>query len=261
LQYSILDLVENKEKYERHYKYLQNLYIPLPPFDIQQKIISKIEVLEMQEKEAKEKMKTDKSIIQELINTSFLQYETRLLGDLCESVEYGTSAKSEKKGDIPVIRMGNIQDGKIDWNDLVYTSNPDEISKYSLKTNDILFNRTNSPELVGKAGIYKGEQPAIFAGYLIRINYKKDLLDPVFLTYILNSKTMRDHGFSVMSKSVNQANINGSLLKAYRIPCPSLSEQQEIVSEIENIEAQIAEAQKIMDDIPIQKNKILKKYL
>ncbi|MDR2066174.1 MAG: restriction endonuclease subunit S, partial [Prevotellaceae bacterium] len=239
----------------------RNMQIPLPPKEIQQKIVSGIEVLEKKEAEAKEKIRISKNIIRELINTIFSKYETQLLGNLCDSVEYGTSAKSEKTGDIPVIRMGNIQDGKIDWNDLVYTNNPDEISKYSLNKYDVLFNRTNSPELVGKVGIYKGERPAIFAGYLIRINYKKDLLNPVFLTYVLNSETIRNHGFSVMSKSVNQANINGTLLKSYKIPYPPLSEQQKIVSEIEKIEVHIAEAQKIIDDMPMLKNEILKKYL
>ena len=66
--------------------------------------------------------------------------------------------------------MGNIQNGKIDWNDLVYSNNDEEIKKYMLSKYDVLFNRTNSPERVGKTGIYLGERPAIFAGYLIRIN-------------------------------------------------------------------------------------------
>lgn len=65
--------------------------------------------------------------------------------------------------------MGNLQGGKLDWTDLVYTSDTIEIEKYKLEYNDVLFNRTNSPELVGKA-IYKSEQPAIYAGYLIRFN-------------------------------------------------------------------------------------------
>ena len=237
------------------------IQIPLPPKEIQDKIVSEIEVLEKKETEAKEKIVKCKNTIKSLIDATFSQYESRLLGDFCESVEYGTSVKSEKTGDVPVIRMGNIQDGKIDWTDLVYTSNPEEISKYSLKMNDVLFNRTNSPELVGKVGIYKGERQAIFAGYLIRINYKKDLLNPIFLVYVLNSEIVQNHGFSVMSKSVNQANINGTLLKTYRIPVPSFVEQQKIVSEIEKIELQIVEAQKIIDSMTTSKNDILKKYL
>jgi len=240
---------------------IESIKIPLPPREIQEKIVVEIEVLEEKETKAKENIASQKDNVKKLIDATFSQYASQLLGNLCDSVEYGTSTKSQKTGDVPVIRMGNIQDGKIDWNDLVYTSNPDEISKYCLKKNDVLFNRTNSPELVGKVGIYKGERPAVFAGYLIRINYKKDMLNPNFLAYILNSETIRNHGFSVMSKSVNQANINGTLLKAYRIPLPPLSEQNKIVSKLEKIETQIQDMQKELEQLSSQKDLILKKYL
>ena len=60
--------------------------------------------------------------------------------------------------------MGNIQNGKIVLKDLVYSNDRNEIKKYMLKYNDVLFNRTNSPELVGKVGIYQHNIPAIFAG-------------------------------------------------------------------------------------------------
>ncbi|MCV4859970.1 restriction endonuclease subunit S, partial [Escherichia coli] len=62
----------------------------------------------------------------------------------------------------------------LDWTDLVYTSDTIEIEKYKLEYNDVLFNRTNSPELVGKTAIYKSEQPAIYAGYLIRVQCLPD---------------------------------------------------------------------------------------
>jgi len=75
----------------------------------------------------------------------------------------------------------------------MYSDNEEEIEKYSLKFNDVLFNRTNSPELVGKTAIYKCEMPAIFAGYLIRINRKEELLDAEYLTYFLNSIIAKDY--------------------------------------------------------------------
>ena len=73
------------------------------------------------------------------------------LGEVARELSYGTSAKSAKSGSVPVLRMGNIQDGRLDWNSLVYTSDAKEITKYQLAKGDVLFNRTNSPELVGKA--------------------------------------------------------------------------------------------------------------
>jgi type I restriction enzyme S subunit len=157
------------------------------------------------------------------------------LGDLCTSVEYGSSAKSKAENGIPVLRMGNIQDGRLDWKNLVFTDDQEEIQKYLLKQNDVLFNRTNSPELVGKTAIYKSEMPAIFAGYLIRIHRKDDLLDGDFLTYFLNSQIALDYGKTVVISSVNQANINGTKLKSYPIPAPSLTEQKTIVKKLDEL--------------------------
>jgi type I restriction enzyme, S subunit len=163
------------------------------------------------------------------------RWKWKTLGDLCDGVEYGSSAKSKKEGKIPVLRMGNIQDGQLDWDNLVYTDDKNEIEKYLLKHNDVLFNRTNSPELVGKTAIYKSEMPAIFAGYLIRIHRKEDLLDGDFLNYFLNSQIAFDYGKTVVISSVNQANINGAKLKGYPIPAPSLSEQRTIVTKLDDL--------------------------
>lgn len=161
------------------------------------------------------------------------KWKRELLGDLCEGVEYGSSAKSRNEGNVPVLRMGNIQAGRVDWEDLAYTNDADEIKKYLLKHNDVLFNRTNSPELVGKTAIYKSEMPAIFAGYLIRIHRKDELLDADYLNYFLNSQIARDYGKTVVISSVNQANINGAKLKGYPIPAPTISEQKQIVTKLD----------------------------
>lgn len=156
------------------------------------------------------------------------------LGNITSGVEYGTSAKSQESGSVPVIRMGNIQQGVIDWDDLVYTSDEQEIKQYELKAGDVLFNRTNSPELVGKTAIYKGEQLAIFAGYLIRVNHYSNLIDSNFLNYYLNSHIAKTYGNSVKTDGVNQSNINGEKLQNYPFPFCSLEEQLEIVKIISN---------------------------
>jgi type I restriction enzyme S subunit len=164
------------------------------------------------------------------------QWKWMTLADVCDDVEYGSSAKSKKEGIVPVLRMGNIQDGKLDWENLVYTSDKEEIAKYLLKHNDVLFNRTNSLELVGKTAIYKSEMPAIFAGYLIRIHRSEDLLDADYLNYYLNSRIALDYGKTVVISSVNQANINGTKLKGYPIPLPSLTEQKTIVKKLDGLQ-------------------------
>ena len=88
--------------------------------------------------------------------------------------QYGTSKKSAPSGILPVLRMGNIQDGEIVFDKLVYSNDLDDNKKLLLQYGDLLFNRTNSAELVGKTAIFRGQQDAIFAGYLI-------LLRPILL--------------------------------------------------------------------------------
>lgn len=160
-------------------------------------------------------------------------WELKTLGDLCERVEYGTSAKSKPTGRMPVLRMGNIQNERLDWTDLVYTDDDAEIAKYRLKKCDVLFNRTNSVELVGKSAIYLGERPALFAGYLIRIHRREGLVDAGYLNYFLNSAATREYGRSVMISSVSQANISGTKLLTYLMPTPPLSEQRAIVKKLD----------------------------
>lgn len=148
------------------------------------------------------------------------------LGVLINQIEYGSSAKSSSLGQVPVLRMGNLQDGQIDWGDLVYTNNDYEISKYELNDGDVLFNRTNSIDLVGKTALYKGIKKAIFAGYLIRIKVDPQCLDARYLNYFLNTPTARNYGLSVVSVGVSQANINSQKLKSYPIPYPAHVEEQ-----------------------------------
>ena len=157
------------------------------------------------------------------------------LGWLTCGVDYGTAAKSTKSGTVPVLRMGNIQNAKFEWADLVYTSDDDEIAKYLLYDGDVLFNRTNSPELVGKTAIYEGERSAIFAGYLIRVNHIRTVANSQYVNQFLNSRVARVYGSSVKTDGVNQSNINGSKLSNYPFPYCCIEEQNEIESTLEKI--------------------------
>lgn len=156
------------------------------------------------------------------------------LGSLTKRISYGTSKKSDNEGKVPVLRMGNLQNGKLDWHDLKYSSDKKEIASYSLEPGDVLFNRTNSPELVGKTSIYEGEQPAIYAGYIIRIVTTEEL-NPYYLNFVLNSKYGRDWAWQVKSDGVSQSNINAKKLSAFEIPLPETDEQLEIVKQINGL--------------------------
>jgi type I restriction enzyme S subunit len=147
---------------------------------------------------------------------------------------YGSAAKSSKLGRVPVLRMGNIQDGLLDWGDLAFSSDVTEIEKYRLCPGDVLFNRTNSPELVGKTAVFRGEREAIYAGYLIRVRCGERLL-PDYLNYCLGGPSGREYCWRVKSDGVSQSNINAKKLAAFTLRLPSVEEQREVVRRVEEL--------------------------
>ena len=155
------------------------------------------------------------------------------VGNVCTNIQYGSSQKSSISGKVAVLRMGNIQDGKLILDKLVYTSDEAEIQKYPLKYNDLLFNRTNSKELVGKTAIYKGEIPAIYAGYLVRITPLYMSSD--YLNYVMQSQFYWSYCQSVRSDAIGQSNINAEKLKRFVFPLPPLAEQKRIVEKLEQL--------------------------
>jgi type I restriction enzyme S subunit len=155
------------------------------------------------------------------------------VGDTCTNIQYGTSQKSSQTGKVAVLRMGNIQNGKLNYDSLVYSSYESDIEKYSLNSNDLLFNRTNSKELVGKTAIYKGDIPAIYAGYLVRIT--PVLLDSDYLNYVMQSQFYWIYCQNVRSDAIGQSNINAEKLKRFFFPLPPLTEQKRIVAKLEEL--------------------------
>ena len=153
------------------------------------------------------------------------------LEDIAYDLIYGTSEKSSRLGKIPVLRMGNInREGGLDWKDLVYSNNEEDIEKFNLLHNDLLFNRTNSSEWVGKTAIYKGERPAIYAGYIIRL--RTIFVNADYINFVMNSQYHRNWCNDVKTDAVNQSNINAQKLSVFRVPLPPIEEQKRIVKEI-----------------------------
>lgn len=257
---------------------LENIPIPLPPLNEQQRIVNRIESLFAKLDRAKELIENTlaqfeqnkmailhKAFTGELTakwrkenNIDLSSWQEKTIDELCTSLKYGTSKKSKPEGSVVVLRMGNLQNGEIDWSNLMYTDDKDDIEKYLLKKGDVLFNRTNSPELVGKTSIYCGEYPAIYAGYLIKLDYGKDIIGE-YLNYMMNSTKAKHYCYTVKTDGVSQSNINAKKIGAFEIPVPTIEEQQEIVNILDKL---LAKYNKIKNlEQQLEKIELLKKAI
>lgn len=148
------------------------------------------------------------------------------IGNLLESASYGTSEKSKVSGQFAVLRMNNItRTGDMDLTDLKYMDlNPSEYERYLVRAGDVLFNRTNSAELVGKTAVYRGMEPMAYAGYLIRLRTNADN-DPEYLAAFLNTPYTKRILRNMCKSIIGMANINATEVQGIKIAQPPLSEQ------------------------------------
>jgi type I restriction enzyme S subunit len=137
------------------------------------------------------------------------------------SFQYGLSVPMEQTGKLPILRMGNIQNGDVVLADMKYVSLPEKVvSRYLLKRGDVLFNRTNSQEWVGKVGIYRHDTPAVFASYLIRLLPDGTTVDNYYLGHVLGSYSAQCRVKRYATPGVQQVNINATNLGKVLIPLP-----------------------------------------
>ncbi len=162
------------------------------------------------------------------------RHEVRKLSELLTELQYGISESLSTEIGIPILRMNNLQNGKLDLSDLKYYAASDgELDKFILQKGDILFNRTNSFDLVGKVSLFEEEGTYSFASYLIRIKVDKKRLDPRFLNYYLNSSIGLSKIRKYRTPGVSQSNINAQNLKRIPVPYPSLEIQIALMDKIE----------------------------
>jgi type I restriction enzyme S subunit len=146
--------------------------------------------------------------------------------------------------------MGNIHEGELRLGDLKYlAASHEEFPSLLLKPGDVLFNRTNSPELVGKTAVYRGQpSPASFASYLLRLRFGH--YEPSLFSHYLNSSFGRSWIGSVVSQQVGQANVNSTKLRALELPVPPLAEQRRIVAKLDDLLAKSRRAKAALAAIP-----------
>ncbi len=155
-------------------------------------------------------------------------------GELSELIQYGYNAPAKESGRIKMVRITDIQNGKVQWNTVPFCEISDtDIQVYQLRKNDILFARTGGT--VGKSFLVDEEpENAVFAGYLIRTQYDDKKLNPKYMKMFMESQIYWDQ-LKNGTIATAQPNCNGQTLSKMILPLPPLEEQQEIVKKVEEL--------------------------
>lgn len=184
------------------------------------------------------------------------------LDNLIISSDYGTSDSTNSDVGIPVLRMGNMKNGKIDTNDLVFLElNKEQFEKLKLNKGDILFNRTNSYDLVGKVSLFNIEGDYICASYIVRFKIDNSLIDSRYVAYFMNLPKAQKYIKVLATKGVQQVNVNPTTLKKYfKIAFPkSLEEQKKIIDIIDNWDKSIELKEKLLQEKQKQKKGLMER--
>ena len=173
------------------------------------------------------------------------------IGDISESVRYGTSKPGDAEGDYKYLRMNNLTyDGYFDFSDVKRISlDKDEIDKCLVQRGDILFNRTNTKEIVGKTSYFDFDEPMVIAGYIIRLRVDKCKVCPQYIWKLLNTNELKGKLRKMAKGAIHQANINAQELRSIEFPLPPLSLQREFVAIAEKADVAKSALKKSIADI------------
>lgn len=216
-----------------------SLEIILPPLSEQRRIASILD----QADELRQKRQQAIEKLDQLLQATFIDmfgdpvsnpkgWDIGCIGDMLESVKYGSSDKATLEGEIPILRMNNLTySGEMNLTDLKYITKVQADEKYLVKEGDILFNRTNSKELVGKTAVYNGPEPMAYAGYLIRGRTKANYT-PEYISAFLNSPWGKEKLQSMCKSIVGMANINAKEFQSIVLPIPPEALQAHFKSKV-----------------------------
>ena len=249
-------------------KEILNVPIILPTIEEQKKLANLFKIIEnfiyLRKEELVNLHFLNKSLFSRMfgdIKTNDKNWEIKKLGEVVQT-QYGTSKKATSiVGEFPILRMNNITySGEMDYKDLKYIELSDsEKEKFLLKKGELLFNRTNSKELVGKTGLFNLDIPMAFAGYLIRIK-PSNLIHSKFLLFFMNSEFMKKLLYNKAKNIVGMANINAKELEDFSIILPPIELQKKFAERIEKIEKLSFEIEKSIKEAENLYNSLISKY-
>ncbi|EHL15750.1 hypothetical protein HMPREF9628_00673 [Peptoanaerobacter stomatis] len=244
------------------------IMIPYPPILEQIKITNKLDRIT----KIIEQRKQELNLLDNLIKARFVElfgdpirnpkgWDVVTIGDIIADVRYGTSKPAVEGGKYPYLRMNNLtSDGHLDLNDLKYIDIPDdEIEKCVVRKGDVLFNRTNSIELVGKTAVFDLPGDMIVAGYIIRVRLNGRLL-PEVLSQYMNLEVLKDILRSMAKGAVNQANINAQELQSIKIYVPDMELQKQFIEMKRQVDKSKVAVQKALDETQLLFDSLMQKY-
>ena len=225
-------------------EHIDELEINLPPIPEQEQIAATLDKLQSAINNKKQQL----TLLDEAVKSEFVEmfgeepvesgkWKVRKLGDVASDVKYGTSYSAVENGQYKYLRMNNLtSDGYLNLEDLKFIDiSDDEYEKFVVRKGDILFNRTNSREHVGKTTLYNLDEEMIIAGYLIRVRFYKEV-NPYFFVQFMNIPYMKRVLKKTARGAVNQANINSQELKSLLIPVPPINLQNQFAAFVQQID-------------------------
>lgn len=219
-----------------------------------------------------DKRKEQIEALDELVKSQFIEmfgdpitnrkgWEKGKIADIIIKTQYGTSNKAnEENGQFKILRMGNITyNGQFDFSDMKYIDlTDDEQKKYLVYKGEVLFNRTNSKELVGKTAVYKENKPMAYAGYLVKA-IPNERATGEFIAAYMNTKYVKSKLLNMAKNIVGMANINAEEFKKIDIYIPPIELQNEYIKFIEQVDKLKFEMEKSLKELEDNFNSLMQR--
>ena len=227
-----------------NWKDLKELAFDLPPLSKQREIAGVMAAAET----LKSKYRALIKCSDDLVKSQFVEmfgdpssttslFPLKTIGELASDIRYGTSKKAGDEGEYTYLRMNNMtDDGRLDFTDTKQiTLSGAELENCLVRKGDLLFNRTNSREKVGKTTVFNEETPMVIAGYIIRVRLK-NVMRTRYLSAFMNLEPTKHLLRTIAKGAVHQANINSKELASIEVPVPPVELQDSFLSFVDQVD-------------------------